>query len=271
MTADYSDNEWRGPAPAALYFGKVMHARLKPAIHRFTYSVFSLVVDLDDLDKAGKQSAFFSVNAANLVSFHERDHGPRDGSSLRAHVDHILAQGGHPRPAKILLWCNPRVFGYTFNPLSVYFCYDMDDEVYALVYQVHNTFGESHSYVSAIDEKQTISGSIRQAADKCFYVSPFLDMDLRYNFRVNPPLDKLKIRILERDQEGPVLSAAFSGIHKPLNGTNLLLGICKTAGLTWKVTAGIHFEAIRLWLKGNSVRPRPAPPVPVSHVDRSHG
>lgn len=254
--------------PARLYFGKVMHARLKPVSHRFSYNVFSMVIDLDRYDEAGKQSFFFNVNRSGLVSFHEKDHGKRDGSSLREHVDELLEDADLPVPEKILLWCNPRVLGYTFNPLSVYFCYNRADEVYALIYQVHNTFGQSHSYVALIDQNAQANGAIRQEADKLFYVSPFLNMDLRYNFRINPPEDELKIRILERDQHGPILAAAFSGRKKPINAMNLLLGILKTGGLTWKIMAGIHYEALFLWLKGMSIRPRPAAPEPISHTQR---
>jgi len=255
--------------PLALYFGKVMHARLKPRLHRFSYNIFSIVIDIGRLEEAGKTNRFFSVNKGNLVSFHEIDHGKRDGSSLRDHIDGLLSDGAMPRAHKILLWCNPRVFGYTFNPLSVYFCYDENDEIFALVYQVHNTFGQSHSYVASTDGSLQNAGSIRQAADKCFYVSPFLDMDLRYNFRINPPDDQLKIRILEQDQSGPILSAAFSGQKKLPNVRNLFLGILKTAGLTWKITVGIHFEATLLWLKGMSIRPRPAPPAASSQVRKT--
>ncbi len=254
------------PSPLMLYFGKVMHARLKPKMHRFSYSVFSMVIDLDRLAEADQKSALFSVNKGNLISFHEKDHGKRDGSSLRQHIDELLEQGGLPPANKVQLWCNPRVFGYTFNPLSIYFCYDADGEVIALVYQVHNTFGQSHSYVAGVDHSDQSSGSIRQATDKRFYVSPFLDMDLRYNFRISPPDDTLKIRILEHDQDGPILSATFSGQKKCPNFQNLLLGILKTAGLTWKIMAGIHFEAMLLWFKGISIRPRPAPPVASSQA-----
>ncbi len=259
--------------PAAhLYFGKVMHARLKPRAHRFSYNVFSLVIDIDRLDAASEQSILFSTNKANLISFQERDHGNRDGQDLRTYINRLMDDGVLPRPKRVLLWCNPRVLGYTFNPLSTYFCYDEYDKVYAIVYQVHNTFGQSHSYVATEDPNSTVqNGSIRHAAEKRFYVSPFLDMGLRYNFRINPPDDALKIRILEHDDEGPILAAMFSGTRKGLNLGNLLLGMAKTAGLTWKITAGIHYEALWLWLKGITIRPRPSPPRDVSYeTPRSH-
>ncbi len=268
MSAPQPHKAHENTSPLSLYFGKVMHARLKPKLHRFSYNIFSLVIDIDALNDADRASALFSVNKGNVVSFHEKDHGKRDGSSLRRHIDGLLHEGGLPKADKITLWCNPRVFGYTFNPLSVYFCYDAQGDVFALVYQVHNTFGQSHSYVAGIEGDTQANGSIRQSADKRFYVSPFLDMDLRYNFRINPPDENLRIRILEQDQDGPILSATFSGHKKRPNFRNLLLGILKTAGLTWKITAGIHYEAMLLWFKGVSIRPRPAPPVASSQVQQ---
>ena len=256
-----------GVLPAAsLYFGKVMHARLKPKVHRFNYNIFSLVIDLDRLEEANKTSRLFSVNKPGLISFQEKDHGKRNGSSLRKHINEVLVGGGIQQPSKIMLWCNPRVFGYTFNPLSIYFCYDQEDKVIALVYQVNNTFGQSHSYVAKVTDDETDVSSIKNSTQKSFYVSPFLDMDLRYDFRIQPPSDALRIRILEHDEKGPILSATFSGYKRVLNSKNLVLGVLKTLGLTWKITAGIHYEAVKLWFKGNKLRPRPAPPEKPSYM-----
>ena len=251
---------------ASLYFGKVMHARLKPKTHRFSYNIFSLVIDLDRFEEADGKSRFFSVNKPGLISFHEKDHGKRDGTSLRHHINELLINGGIQPPEKIMLWCNPRVFGYTFNPLSIFFCYDEKGAVSALVYQVNNTFGQSHSYVAKVISDDPELASIKNSTQKIFYVSPFLDMDLRYDFRIQPPSDALKIRILEHDGSGPILSATFSGYKRVLNSKNLMIGILKTLGLTWKITAGIHYEAFLLWFKGNKLRKRPAPPKKPSYI-----
>lgn len=251
---------------ASLYFGNVMHARLKPRPHRFNYKIFSLLIDLDRFEDAGTLSSVFSVNKANLVSFHERDHGPKDGSSLRVHIDQLLSDGGIEKPARVFLWCNPRILGYTFNPLSIYFCENEHGETTALVYQVHNTFGQSHNYVAKVDPAQNADASIRNSADKRFYVSPFLEMDMRYDFRILPPDENLRIRILEHDHEGPILSASFSGERKPLNSRSLIFGALKTFGLAWKVTAGIHFEALLLWIKGIKLQKRPNPPKMTSYI-----
>ena len=133
--------------PAALYFGEVMHARLKPKRHRFSYRVMSLLVDLDRLDEAKRMSPLFAVNRAGLYSFHEKDHGPRDGSSLRAYAERCAASHGIDLAGGcVILLCYPRLFGYTFNPLSVYFCHRSDGALALIIYEVRNTFGEIHAY-----------------------------------------------------------------------------------------------------------------------------
>lgn len=266
MTTAKMKNEMTIKSAASLYFGKVTHARLKPKIHRFNYNIFSLVIDLDRYTEAQKSSFMFGINARGIISFYEKDHGPRDGSPLRDYINILLDDGDIEKPDRILLWCNPRVFGYTFNPLSIYFCYDANDKVIALVYQVNNTFGETHSYVAKVSNQEDKSPAIRNSAQKSFYVSPFLDMNLRYDFRIQPPGDDLKVRILEHDENGPILSATFSGKHKALNSKNLVLGMLKTLGLTWKITAGIHFEALILWFKGIKLVKRPVPPTKPSYM-----
>ena len=253
--------------PASLYFGKVMHARMKPREHRFTYKIFSLLIDLDRYSEVEKNCRLLKINRPGMVSFHEKDHGDRDGTPLRKHVNRLMREGGLPCPTKVLLWCNPSIFGYTFNPLSIYFCYDEFEKITALIYQVHNTFGESHSYIARIDENNESSpAAIKNSTRKSFYVSPFLDMNLRYDFRIQPPSELLRIRILEHDDDGPILSATFSGERSELNPKNLALGIFTTLGLTWKIVAGIHFEALRLWFKGVRLRSRPAPPKKPSYM-----
>jgi DUF1365 family protein len=235
---------------AALYVGEVMHARLKPVGHRFTYRVASLLIDVDCLAEADRHCGLFSVGRFNLFSFHESDHGPRDGSPLRAHVDRLLAAQGLPPPARILLLCYPRVLGYVFNPLSVYFALDGAGRTVALVYEVRNTFGESETYVAPVLAGEDGPAGIRQSCAKRFYVSPFLPLDQRYQFRVLPPGDGVRIRILETDADGPVLSASFAGRRIALSGRSLAALFAKMPLHTIKVVTAIHFEAARLWLKG---------------------
>ncbi len=244
-------------AAAVLYVGDVMHARLKPIGHRFSYRVMSLLIDLDRLDEAGRQSPLFAVNRAALYSFHEADHGERDGSSLRAYAQRCAAARGIDLTGgRVLLLCYPRLFGYTFNPLSAYFCYSARGELALIIYEVRNTFGELHSYVLPVQPNEISAAGVRQQQDKLFYVSPFIEMAMRYHFRVSPPGHSVKLRILETDREGPLLSATFSGRRSALTTVTLLQSLFSLPLITFKIVAAIHWEALRLWLKGARLVPR---------------
>jgi hypothetical protein len=243
---------------AALYFGEVMHARLKPIGHRFTYRVMSLLIDLDRLDDADRQSALFAVNRAALYSFNEADHGWRDGSPLRAYALSCAAQhaidltGG-----RVWLLCYPRLFGFTFNPLSVYFCHRADGELALVIYEVRNTFGDINSYVLPVQPGELSEAGVRQQQAKLFYVSPFIEMTMRYHFRVSLPGKRVKLRILETDREGPLLAATFNGRRESLTTAALLRSLFALPLVTLKIVAAIHWEALRLWLKGARLVPRP--------------
>src|SRR3954470_181033 len=156
---------------AALYLGRVMHARMRPVHHRFAYRVMNLLIDLDRLDEADRQSRLFGVNRAALYSFREADHGARDGSSLRAYVQaHAAERGIDLTGGRVLLLCYPRLFGYTFNPLSAYFCYRDGGELALIIYEVRNTFGNIHAYVLPVLPGEISGAGVRQQQDKLFYV-----------------------------------------------------------------------------------------------------
>lgn len=256
--------------PACLYAGDVMHQRMKPVGHRFRYRVYSLLIDLDRLDQADRLSPLFSVNGTNVVSFHEADHlRGSDQPSLRAHADALLAEAGlEQRAARIELACYPRIFGQVFNPLSVYYAYDGAGEPLALVYEVRNTFGENHTYVCRIEAGEVTPAGIRQSRSKLFYVSPFVEMEARYNFRMNVPGEQLKWRILETDRTGPLLAATYNGNRRALTTGAILSCLLQIPLLTWKIVGGIHYEALKLWLKGMRYVPRPAPPPSASFRDQ---
>ena len=250
-TANIEMQTGTADAAAALYFGDVMHARLKPMGHRFSYRVMSLLIDLDRLDAADRESPLFAVNRAALYSFDESDHGDRDGSSLRAYVQRCAAERGIDLSGgRVLLLCYPRLFGYTFNPLSAYFCYSADGELALIIYEVRNTFGDIHPYVLPVYPGEISAAGVRQQQDKLFYVSPFIEMKMRYHFRVSPPADNVKLRILETDGEGPLLSATFSGRRRGLTTAALLRAFFALPLVTFKIITVIHWEALRLWLKG---------------------
>jgi DUF1365 family protein len=246
-------------AAAALYFGDVMHARLKPMGHRFTYRVMSLLIDLDQMDEADRQSPLFGVNRSALYSFHERDHGSRDGSSLRVYAQQTAAGHGIDLTGgRVLLLCYPRLLGYTFNPLSAYFCFSAGGELAMIIYEVRNTFGDIHAYALPVRPGEHSAAGIRQEQDKLFYVSPFIEMAMRYHFRVSLPGQSVKLRILETDSEGPVLSATFIGQRRALTTSALIKAFGAFPLVTVKIMAAIHWEALRLWIKGARLVPRPA-------------
>lgn len=245
---------------SALYAGPVMHQRLQPLRHRLRYRVFSLLLDLDEL--ASLRLRCFSVGRFNLFSFRPADHG--DGSAttvagLRAHVDARLQQAGLPAGGAVRLLAMPRVMGYAFNPLSLWFCHAPDGRLQALIYEVNNTFGQRHSYL--IEVGAAVGGVIAQRCDKQLYVSPFLGMAMHYRFRITPPGERLGVGIsVHDDSDAAVLNARFDARRRPLTDAQLLRAFVTHPLLTLKVVAGIHWEALRLWAKGARLHDRPAAP-----------
>ena len=235
---------------AQLVPGKVMHARLNGPDHRFTYSVVSLLLDIDKLSEADRMAWGFGINRRALVSFHESDHGPCDGTPLRAHIDALMEEAGLEKADRLLLLAYPRVLGYVFNPLSIYFAYDVDGDLTAAVYEVRNTFGDLHTYVLPVEADHLSPAGLRQACSKSFYVSPFMGMTQRYHFRINLSDQRVLVRILETDGDGPSLAATFAGTSVPLNDTSIRQHCLRQPWLAVKVMAGIHWEALKLWIKG---------------------
>lgn len=240
---------------AALYPGTVMHQRLRPRPHRLQYRVAPMLVDLDELHSLDKRLRLFAHNRAGVFSFHDRDHGAGAGS-LRDWVSARLSESGLTGTiGRITLLCYPRMLGYVFNPLSVYFCHRADGRLAAIVCEVNNMLGERHAYVLPADGE----GPIRHTVPKQFYVSPFIPMECVYRFRILPPSGKVVIAIAESDAEGPLLSAVFDGRRRPLTDGALLRVLLTFPLMTVKVVAGIYYEALKLWLKRTPIAPyRPA-------------
>lgn len=253
---------------SAAYTGLVVHARTRPRAHRFRYRVFYLHLDLDDLPRFARRSRLFAHNGRRPFAFHDRDHGPRDGSPLRPWVERELAAAGiAARAERISILCLPRILGYVFNPLSVYFCRDGAGHLIAVLYEVSNTFGESHTYVLTVDDDA--DGLVRHAFDKVFYVSPFIPMECRYDVSVRAPGDVASIAIREHDGDGQLLAATFHGRREALDDRFLARALVRFPLLTLKVIAGIHWDAFRLWTKRVPVFRHPAPPrTAVTHVGK---
>lgn len=233
--------------PSALYAGRVMHHRLRPFRQRFTYRVWSLLVDLEALDDLDGRLRLFSYNRRNLVAFFDRDHGPRDGSPLLPWARQQLHEAGIAGvDGPISLFSFPRVLGYVFNPLSVYYCHDRGGRLRALIYEVKNTFGGQHTYTFAVDPDRPL----KHGCDKAFYVSPFIQMQASYRFALNVPAERLNLVIRESVPEGLQLIASFSGDRLPMTDTTMAQLLARHGAVTLGVTLGIHWQAIKLWWRG---------------------
>jgi len=261
---------------SALYAGTVMHQRLRPARHRLRYRMFALLLDLDELSSLDRRLRWFSLNRFNVFSLHERDYGDvrsGDGGGLRACVERQLRAAGLPVGGAIRVLTMPRILGYAFNPLSVYFCDDATGALRALIYEVNNTFGERHSYVIEVDAGERDGRRVVQACAKQLRVSPFLPHDLRYVFRVEAPRPEraaLSIGIVVNDALGALVNARFDAERRALDDGALVRAFFSHPLLTLKVIAAIHWEALRLMLKGIRLQPKPAAPeTPVTIVRQS--
>ena len=233
---------------SSIYTGSVIHKRFKPKIHSFNYKVFSLLIDLSELNILDKNLRLFSYNSFNIVSFYNKDHGPRDGSSLKNWViDNLKKNSIETNNIQIKLLCYPRIFGYVFNPLSVFYIYDKNLELISILYEVKNTFGEQHTYVFKTKKDQNL---IQHVCKKKFHVSPFIAMNCIYFFRLLKPGNKISVIIDLQDTEGKILYASQDGVKSELNNSNLIKSYLKHPLMTFKIILAIHFEAFKLWTKG---------------------
>ncbi len=253
---------------SALYVGEVHHTRLKPLRHRLRYRVFSLLLDVDELDTLDRRLRWFSLGRFNLFSLHPGDYGSGDAATLRESITTRLAAAGIRAEGAIRLLTMPRILGYAFNPLSVWFCHAPDGRLAAILYEVNNTFGDRHDYL--IEAQPSDDGVVRQACAKRMHVSPFLPLDLRYGFRIEPPSSdapSLSIAVKVHDDHGAVLNALHTARRRPLDDAGLLQVFATHPLLTLRVIAAIHWQALKLWLKGARFHRRPAPPAAaLTHV-----
>ncbi len=246
-------------AAARIYCGTVCHTRLRPKAHRLSYNVFSFLVDIDRLDELAGANALFGYNRRAVFSIHDRDFGRGDGRPLGDHARQVLSEAGfESRKWTICLLAYPRVLGYVFNPLSVFYCKDAGGSLRAMIYEVTNTFGERRCYVVAAGKEQ--NGVFAHACRKDMYVSPFAAVTGRYGFRVTEPGERITVGVQLRDGDGPLIKTHFAGAARPFDVKQLLRIAVGYPLMTVKVIAGIHFEALRLWFKKLPLARRPAGP-----------
>lgn len=241
---------------SGIYAGVVTHARRGARRHRLRYRIFMLLLDLDEVDELGARLALFAHRGFALASFHPADHLDGGERPLKARVEAMLAQAGLAFGGPVRVLSMPRILGGAFNPLSVYFCHGPDGALSAMLYEVNNTFGERHVYLIPAKD-----GDRPQICDKRFYVSPFMDMDLTYRFRVAAPGDSVGVAIEVADAEGAILNAAFHARRRELSDANLLAAWAGRPLMSIGVLWAIHWEALKIWLKGEPLRPRPQPPL----------
>lgn len=245
----------------ALYLGEVMHLRLRPRRYRFVHRVYSLLVDIDRLDELGRDQRWLSLDRFNLLSFHQRDHGPADGTPLRAWIDRLLGAAGlDPSGLQVRLLCFPRVLGFGFNPIAVWFCTDADGDLRATLYEVRNTFGEKHHYLVVAPPGGRLLPTQVHVAPKRFHVSPFVAMQAEYRFRLVAPAARVRVVIDEHDASGRLLVASIAGQRRALDDRQLLAAFLAIPLLTLKVVGLIHWHALKLWLAGVPLHRKPAPP-----------
>lgn len=238
----------------------VFHKRLRPKTNQFRYSVFYICVSLRDLTKLRRP--FFSLNRFNLLSFRTSDHGARDGSDLEVWARKLLAENGlDSADGDIVLHCHPRLLGYAFNPISLWFCHDRAGGLRAVLCEVNNTFGERHLYLVAHDDQRPIQPSDWLLARKAFHVSPFLPVEGHYRFRFRLDAAVIRADIHYHDMAGPMLVTYVEGARRDLTGRSALGAMLRHPAMTFMVVARIHYQAIKLVFKKARFFRKPAPPV----------
>lgn len=258
MATSCNGRQGRGVTPD-LYFGGVMHARLRPRRNAFRYRVFFIRVPLSRLDEI--RSSLFSVNRWNLFSFHFCDHGARDGSPLEPWIRALLRREGvDSADGEIVLQTFPRVLGYVFNPVSFWLCHDRAGALRAILCEVNNTFGEHHNYLLAHPDGHAIEPNDVLESRKVFHVSPFCEVTGKYAFRFRDSYPSCHINIDYHDSRGRLLLTAVWGKASRISAAGLLKAFFLYPWMTLGVIARIHLQALKLWIRGVPYFSKPLPP-----------
>ncbi len=228
-----------------------MHRRRDRLDYRFVYKVFGLLLDIDELPALSKRLRLFSHNRFNLFSFHDSDHGGRDGKPLRPWLEALLrTRGIELEGGRVLLLAFPRLLGYVFNPLSVWYCQHRDGSLRAVVCEVRNTFGEMHHYILAPSRGGPMDWHGEYSARKVFHVSPFIPPQAEYRFRFQEPAERLHVSIVESVGGADMFNASMAYKRVPLTDARLLLESLRLPLMPFKVMAAIHWQALKIWLRG---------------------
>lgn len=238
-----------------IFTGKVMHSRLFPRANKFVYRIYYLFFPLDDLSRLP-----LSVNKFAKTSFYTEDHGNKQrGRDLKVWIQDILSTYNISADGPIILMCMPRILGYVFNPVSFWFCYDEDKNLRAVLCEVNNTFGETHSYLCRRNDFEPISGHEWIEGEKVFHVSPFMERNGTYRFRFNLQNDKIGIWIDHYTPEGKkLLLTSLTGNLVPMTQKQVDRCFWSYPFVTIKAIILIHWQALKLVMKGIKYIPKPA-------------
>jgi len=235
---------------SCLYECAVMHHRLAPKEHHFRHDIFMFYLDLDELDALAQTIRCFSRNRRNLYTFRDDDHLPSGSQPLKQRLlDYVTASGISLDPrGRIMLLTLPRVAGYIFNPVSIYYCFDPSGAPCCAIAEVGNTFGEMKLFLLRPEEFHE-NKMFQKVTPKHFYVSPFSSLELSFDFKLRIPGENLDIRIDDRDGDEKILLSTLTGQRIGLSNPRLLWFTVKYPLVTLKVIALIHWHAFVLWLK----------------------
>jgi len=212
------------------------------------HKIFMFYLDLDEMDTLARKCSFFSRNRANVYSFWDEDHFDSDGKTIKEKVFKFLAQKGVDfKEGRIMLLTNVRTFGYIFNPVAFYFCFDRKDRPVCAVAEVGNTFGEIKPFLLGPGDFK--DGCFVSQQKKYYYISPFIGMDIPMDFKLRIPDDKLDMKIDDSDENGKFLYTVMSGQSQKITNGRLFWLTVKYPFVTFKVIFLIHFHALLLWLK----------------------
>jgi DUF1365 family protein len=252
MTRSIGDTAFR----SGLYEGSMAHHRLRPSDHRFSYRMYYALVDLDELPQLDRELRLFSHNSRNLFSLRDTTHGSDDGSELKDWIATQLVDADYGFDlGRVQLLAFPTVAGHVFNPISIWWCFDTDGQLRAVLHEVRNTFGDKHSYLSEVDPNAP-----RQEFDKELHVSPFMDLDKTYSFRLSAPDETVGVWIREDDVEGKLFTASFVGRRVEFTDRQLARLFVRYPLITLRSVFSIHWHAIKLWRKKVRFHSRPQPP-----------
>ena len=242
-----------------LLISDVSHTRLSPKRHALRYKVYYLCFPLSALRDIS--SKLLSVDRLNLFSFFQKDHGFHSTHAESWARSTLEQRGLDKADGEIVLLTLPRLFGYAFNPVSFWFCLDKSGALRAVIAEVNNTFNERHAYVCAHEDQRIIDKDEWLQTEKCFHVSPFLQVRGHYHFRFTYSEEKIGVWIDYYDNDEKVLLTSVVGKRQTLSDANLIRCFFRYPAITFKVTAMIHYHAIKLVLKGITYRRKPAPPL----------